>query len=61
MAVCAFRHENILRDRLIAIETKDATASICPNCLTLIIVHRRVHHMKVEQLITKMAASEESS
>ncbi len=58
MAVCAFRHENIPEDTLVSLWSKDATASICPNCLILFVVHRRVHHMRIEQLIAKMAPPE---
>jgi len=61
LAVCAFRHEYVPENWLIVLETRGATAPVCPRCLTLIIVHRRVHHMKLEQVIPQMAMSDETS
>ena len=31
------------------------TVHVCLDCLTLLTVHRRIHHMKVEKVIVEMA------
>ena len=53
---CAFRHEIIPELELIEIDAGGASAKICSRCLILITIHRRIHHMKIEKIIPKMAA-----
>ena len=55
-ADCAFRHEKILETELVEIDAGGASVRICPNCLILITVHRRLHHMRLEKIVPEMAA-----
>ena len=55
-ADCAFRHEKIPEPELIEIDAGGASARICPRCLILITVHRRLHHMRLEKIVPEMAA-----
>ncbi len=55
-AACAFRHENIQETELVEIDAGGASARICPQCLILITIHRRIHHMRLEKIIPEMAA-----
>ena len=53
---CGFRFE--LRDEDHVVEVVDQhhhSALVCMECLVLLTVHRRVHHMKVEKVIAEMA------
>ncbi len=52
---CAFRFEVKPEDEIVEIETGRSSALICEECLALIIVHRRIHHMKLEKIIPQMA------
>jgi hypothetical protein len=53
---CAFRHERIQEAELVEIDAGGASARICPQCLILITIHRRIHHMRLEKIIPEMAA-----
>ena len=53
--VCAFGHEEIPEMLTVEIEAAGTSTRICPRCLILITVHRRVHHMDLERLIPRMA------
>ena len=55
MTVCAFRHEKIPEQNTVELDAGKAAAKVCTRCLILIMVHRRIHQMKLEQLIPKMA------
>ena len=37
------------------LEADHRTVHVCVDCLTLLTVHRRIHHMKVEKVIVEMA------
>ena len=37
------------------LEADHHTAHVCLDCLMLLTVHRRIHHMKVEKVIVEMA------
>jgi hypothetical protein len=52
---CSFRHENLPERNLIELDSWGKVAKVCPDCLTLIVIHRRIHRMKVEQVISEMA------
>lgn len=54
---CAFRFEEKPEVELIEIFDGHHTAHVCENCLALIIVHRRIHHMNIEKLLTKISES----
>ena len=55
LVICAFGREEIPDKDAVTIEVGDTSTHICPRCLTLITVHRRYHHMKLEKLISEMA------
>ena len=56
MAVtCNFRFEVRPEDEVVALEAEHHTVHGCVDCLTLLTVHRRIHHMKVEKVIVEMA------
>ncbi len=55
LVTCAFRHEKLQDSALIEIDANDTSARVCPQCLILITIHRKIHHMKLEKLIPKMA------
>ena len=53
---CGFRFE--VRDEDHVVELVDEhrhSALVCMECLVLMTVHRRIHHMKVEKVIAEMA------
>ncbi len=52
---CGFRFEVRPEDEVVVLEADHHTAHVCVDCLTLLTVHRRVHHMKVEKVIVEMA------
>jgi len=52
---CNFRFEVRSEDEVVELEADHHTAHVCVDCLTLLTVHRRVHHMKVEKVIVEMA------
>ena len=56
MAVtCNFRFELRPEDEVVELQADHHTARVCMECLALIAVHRRIHHMKVEKVIVEMA------
>src|SRR5207249_3383247 len=56
LATCAFRRERIPEESLVRIEAAGYSATICENCLTLLIVHRRYHNLNLERLILQISA-----
>jgi hypothetical protein len=52
---CGFRFEVRPEDEVVALEADHRTVHVCVDCLTLLTVHRRVHHMRVEKVIVEMA------
>ena len=52
---CAFRFEVKPDDEVVELDMGSFSVHVCENCLTLIAVHRRIHHMKLEKLIPQMA------
>ena len=51
MAVtCGFRFEVRPEDEVVVLEANHHTVHVCVDCLTLLTVHRRIHHMKVEKV-----------
>jgi len=55
LATCAFRREHVPRESLVQIEAAGYSATVCENCLTLLIVHRRYHHLNLEKLILQIS------
>ena len=56
MAVtCDFRFEVRPEDEVVELEADHHTARVCMECLALLTVHRRIHHMQVERVIVEMA------
>jgi hypothetical protein len=52
---CSFRFEVRPEDQLVELVAEHHTAHVCLECLTLLTVHRRIHHMRVEKVIVEMA------
>jgi hypothetical protein len=52
---CDFRFEVRPEDEVVELEAAHHTAHVCLECLVLLTVHRRVHHMRVEKVIVEMA------
>ena len=52
---CGFRFEVRPEDEVVVLEADHRTVHVCVDCLVLLTVHRRVHHMKVEKVIVEMA------
>jgi hypothetical protein len=52
---CNFRFEVRPEDEVVELEADHHTARVCMECLALLTVHRRIHHMKVEKVIVEMA------
>ena len=52
---CNFRFEVRPDDEIVELEPDHHTVHVCVDCLTLLTVHRRIHHMKVEKVIVEMA------
>lgn len=52
---CSFRFEVRPEDEIVELEASHHTAHICTDCLVLLTVHRRIHHMRVERVIVEMA------
>jgi hypothetical protein len=56
MAVtCGFRFEVRPENEVVELQAEHHTVKVCTDCLTLLTVHRRIHHMKVEKVIVEMA------
>jgi hypothetical protein len=56
LATCAFRGEHLPAENLVMIEAAGYSTVICENCLTILIVHRRYHNLKLEKLILQISA-----
>jgi hypothetical protein len=52
---CNFRFEVRPDDEVVELVADHRTVHVCVDCLTLLMVHRRIHHMKVEKVIVEMA------
>ena len=52
---CNFRFEVRPDDQIVELVAENHTALVCLDCLALLTVHRRIHHMKVEKVIVEMA------
>ena len=52
---CDFRFEVRPEDQIVELVAEHHTAHVCLDCLALLTVHRRIHHMKVERVIVEMA------
>jgi hypothetical protein len=52
---CNFRFEVRPEDQMVELVAEHHTARVCLDCLALLTVHRRIHHMKVEKVIVEMA------
>ena len=52
---CNFRFEVRPDAEIVELEADHRTVHVCVDCLTLLTVHRRIHHMKVEKVIVEMA------
>ncbi len=52
---CDFRFEVRPEDQIVELVAEHHTAHVCSECLVLLTVHRRLHHMKVEKVIVEMA------
>ena len=55
VVTCGFRFEVRPEDEVVELEADHHTVHVCLDCLTLLTVHRRIHHMKVEKVIAVMA------
>ena len=53
--ICSFRFEVRPEDEIVELQAEHSTVHVCVDCLTLLTVHRRIHHMKVEKVIVEMA------
>jgi hypothetical protein len=53
--ICGFRFEVRPEDEIVELQAEHQPAHVCRECLVLLTVHRRVHHMKVEKVIVEMA------
>jgi len=42
-------------ENLVLIEAAGRSASICENCLAILIVHRRYHNLNLEKLIVQIS------
>jgi hypothetical protein len=52
---CGFRFEVRPEGEVVVLEADHHTVHVCVDCLTLLTVHRRIHHMNVEKVIAMMA------
>jgi hypothetical protein len=52
---CGFRFEVRPEDEVVVLGADHHAVHVCVDCLTLLTVHRRIHHMKVEKVIVEMA------
>jgi hypothetical protein len=53
--ICGFRFEVRPEDEVVVLEAGHRSVHVYVDCLTLLTVHRRIHHMKVEKVIVQMA------
>ena len=52
---CNFRFEVRPDDQIVELVAEHHVVHVCRECLVLLTVHRRIHHMKVEKVIVEMA------
>ena len=52
---CDFRFEVRPENEVVELQADHHTAKVCMECLALLTVHRRIHHMRVERVIVEMA------
>jgi hypothetical protein len=52
---CNFRFEVRPDKEIVELVAEHHIAHVCLDCLALLTVHRRIHHMKVEKVIVEMA------
>ena len=52
---CSFRFEERPEDDIVEVLADHNIARVCSHCLTILTVHRRVHGMKIEKVISRMA------
>ena len=50
---CGFGFEVRPEDEVVRFEAGHHTVHVCVDCLTLLTVHRRIHHMKVEKVLLR--------
>jgi len=55
LATCAFRKEHVPEEGLVQIEAAGYSATICENCLTILIVHHRYHNLNLGKLIFQIS------
>ena len=53
--ICGFRFEVRPETEVVELQADHHDVHVCVDCLVLLTVHRRVHHMKVEKVIVEMA------
>lgn len=52
---CGFRFEVRPENEVVELEAEHHNVKVCTDCLTLLTVHPRIHHMRVEKVIVEMA------
>ena len=52
---CGFRFEERPDDELVELRDNHHSARVCENCLVILTIHRRIHRMKLEEIIIQMA------
>lgn len=52
---CEFRFEVRPDNEAVELQSGNHSAKVCENCLELLTIHRRIHGMKIEQVIIEMA------
>ncbi len=53
--ICGFRFEVRPETEVVELQADHRTVHVCRECLVLLTVHRRIHHMKVEKVIVEVA------
>ena len=52
---CGFRFEVRPEAEVVELQAEHHAVHVCRECLVLLTVHRRIHHMKVEKVIVEVA------
>jgi hypothetical protein len=52
---CGFRFEVRPESEVVELQAERHVVHVCRECLVLLTVHRRIHHMRVEKVIVEMA------
>ena len=55
LPICAFRREEKPERELIVIGSVGRSTAVCENCLALLIIHNRYHHLNLERLIIQLS------